>query len=432
MLGPIKNRKEINKSINKTLSTLQEENLNKKEKLNKIKKINTLKKIVNRNIKPNFYKTSFITQQISYKTKNNSINSINNNSINKNEKTVKFFGIQNNTNILNKKNILKPINQKLLHKTNSTPQLIRNDNNTNNIININKNNNKDNIVNPRQTKQTYTYKTINNSRNKKLEELKKKLNNSYNSFNMGFNSTKNNNTNTNYFSDGGNNFFISSYDNNTFFNQTKIPKTKKRYFSKFFYKSQSKLISSKKIFKHYIKEEEKEKIKPVKFFLRGGAPRSIKELKDMCKGDLKFEKRMKELKYNNTIAFKDDFNILEYQSTLITLLSKRISEKNLHDLQKKFVSFNEKNFGMVGPKGRFTNMAEKIKYNIPLYLYEKIKQLDIDKLISKYNYYQKINQNLRKRFKKKYENKNYKKKRDVNADFSNDNLNKNNNNNNSF
>ena len=66
---------------------------------------------------------------------------------------------------------------------------------------------------------------------------------------------------------------------------------------------------------------------------------------------------------------------------------------------------------MTGPKGRFTNMAEKIKYNIPLYLYEKIKQLDTDKLISRYNYYKKINENIRNKFRKKYENKKKKKKK---------------------
>ena len=71
---------------------------------------------------------------------------------------------------------------------------------------------------------------------------------------------------------------------------------------------------------------------------------------------------------------------------------------------------------MVCPKGRFTNMAEKIKYNIPLYLYKKIKQLDIDKLVSRYNYYKKINENIKQKFKKKYEKK--KKKKGKSEDIS--------------
>jgi hypothetical protein len=401
MLGPIKNHKEINKS----LSSLQQENLNKKEKLNKIKKLNSLKKIDNKNIKYNFFNTSFITQQMN-KTKNKSIDNIND-SIFKNRKSIGFP----NKNFLNKKNILKPINQKMLYKVNTTPQLLRSDT-KNNIKNINNNN-------FFSSKKSFT--KISNTRNNKLETLKKQLNNSYNSFNVLnsknntiFNSTKDNNTNY-FFSNDGTNFFISSYDNN--FSKTKISKNKKRFFSKFFYKSQSKLISSKKIYNHYIKEDEKDKIKPVKFYFKGSAPRSIKELKECYKEDIQFERRMRELKCNNTIAFKDDFNILDYQTTLITLLSKRISEKNLHDLQKKFVLFNEKNFGIVGPKGRFTNMAEKIKYNIPLYLYEKIKKLDTDKLISKYNYYKRINQNISKKFRKKYEIKKNKKK-DIDVDSS--------------
>ena len=406
MLGPIKTHKEINKS----LSSLQQENINKKEKLNKIKKLNQLKKIDNKNIKYNFFNTSFITQQMN-KTKNKSIDNIND-TINKNRKSLGFP----NQNFLNKKNILKPINQKTLYKVKSTPQLLRNDT-KNNIKNINNNNNNNFF----SSKKSFT--KLSNTKNNKLETLKKQLNNSYNSFNVLnsknntiFNSTKDNNTNY-FLSNDATNFFISSYDNN--FSKTKISKNnKKRFFSKFFYKSQSKLISSKKIYNHYIKEDEKDIIKPVKFYFKGGAPRSIKELKECYKDNIQFERRMKELKCNNTIALKDDFNILDYQTTLITLLSKRISEKNLHDLQKKFVLFNEKNFGMVGPKGRFTNMAEKIKYNIPLYLYEKIKKLDTDKLISKYNYYKRINQNISKKFRKKYEIKKSKKK-DIDVDSSN-------------
>ena len=56
------------------------------------------------------------------------------------------------------------------------------------------------------------------------------------------------------------------------------------------------------------------------------------------------------------------------RNTLISNEIEKKNRKNLHELQKNFVVFNEKNFGMIGPKGRFTNMAEKIKYNIPLYL----------------------------------------------------------------
>ena len=392
MLGPIKNRKEINKSFYNA-----QENLNTKEKLNKLNKLSEVKKADNKFMHQNLFNSSFLTQQINDKEKNKNVER---NNKDKDNKIITFSGLQKKS-VLNKKNYLIPINKKSLHKINSTPNLLSNDSNNNNIF---------------STRQTY--KNINFSRNNKLQTLKKSLNDSYNSNNnlnnintnniSGFNTTKNNNTNY-FFSNNNSRFFMSSYDNN--FSQIKIPK--KRYFSKFFYKSQSKLVTSKRIFRHYIKEEEKDVVKPIKYFLRGGAPKPIKDLRNIYKDNYKFDKRIKEIKCNSTIAFKDDFNILDYQSTLIKLLSNRISEKNLHELQKNFVLFNEKNFGMVGPKGRFTNMAEKIKYNIPLYLYEKIKKLDTDKLISRYNYYKKINQNISKKFKKKCEQKKNKKKKEA-------------------
>jgi len=392
MLSPIKNRKEINKSF-----YTAQDNLNTKEKLNKLNKLTEVKKADNKFMHQSLFNSSFLTQQINDKKKNKNLEK---NNKDKDNNIISFSGLRKK-NILNKKNYLIPINKNSLHKINSTPNLLSNDSNNNNFFSS------------RQT-----YKNINFSRNKKLQALKKSLNDSYNSNNnlnsintnniSGFNTTKNNNTNY-FFSNNNSRFFMSSYDNN--FSQIKIPK--KRYFSKFFYKSQSKLVTSKRIFRHYIKEEEKDIVKPIKYFLRGGAPKPVKDLKNIYKDNYKFDKRIKEIKCNNTIAFKEDFNILDYQSTLIKLLSNRISEKNLHELQKNFVLFNEKNFGIMGPKGRFTNMAEKIKYNIPLYLYEKIKKLDTEKLISRYNYYKKINQNISKKFKKKYEQKKIKKKKET-------------------
>jgi hypothetical protein len=224
--------------------------------------------------------------------------------------------------------------------------------------------------------------------------------------NSGFNSTKNN-MKISY-----NPFYKTKKDS-----ENDNDKNKKRYFSKFFYKSQSKNITSKRIYQHYIKEEERDKVEPVKPFLKMAVPRSIKQLKNLYKDNVKFQKRLKELKFNRTIAFKDDFNVLEYQSTLVKLLSKRISLKNLYDLQKEFIVFNEKNFGFVGPKGRFTNMAEKIKYNIPFYLYEKIRKLDTDKIISRYNYYKRVNERISNNIKKKYELKKKKKKNENSRDI---------------
>ena len=305
---------------------------------------------------------------------------------------------------MNKSISLSPIiNKNILHKANSMYNMFPNFNNKN-ILNSSQtlNNNSRNKLLLIKNKKYLSHSYINNINN--LNSLSGSKNLNLNNSND-FNSSKNI---TNYsLSKNNSNFFKSLYNDSFYI--TKMPKNGAN-FSKFFYKSQSKLITSQRIFKHYIKEEERDEVVPIKYFKRGGAPKSYKELKELYKtNNVKFNKRIKELKANNAIAFKEDFNILDYQSTLIKLLSNRISEKNLHELQKNFVVFNEKNFGMVGPKGRFTNMAEKIKYNIPLYLYKKIKQLDIDKLVSRYNYYKKINENIKKKFKKKYEKKKKKK-----------------------
>lgn len=363
----------LNKNYEKTNESVtnSKNNSTDKDKLNIMPK---LKEIKSKN--ESKINSSFITQQ----TK-------------KNKKV--FFQEVDNGKTMTKfmhKNSLTPINNKLnFHKISSMPKLIQRNNNK--IFNATP-------KKPLLKKITYKY---NQSLSK--DNVLEKQNNINMHNNSGFNSTKHS----------------QNISFNHFYQTKKDPendndKNKKRYFSKFFYKSQSKNITSKRIFEHYIREEEREKVEPVRSFLKMGVPRSIKQLKNLYKDNVKFQKRLNELKFNRTIAFKDDFDLLEYQSTLVKLLSKRISLKNLHDLQKKFIIFNEKNFGFVGPKGRFTNMAEKIKYNIPFYLYEKIRKLDTDKIISRYNYYKKVNERISNNIRKKYELKKKKKKNEKSQD----------------
>ena len=392
MLGTIRNKKEFKNSFINTTKPID-----LKQKINKL---SNLKKIDNKP-KQSLITSSYLTHQINFNRKNNDNNS-KQKKITFNKDIIFFTGFQSPATLpkLNKNNSLTPDNRKNnLYKSDSMPQILRKNNNNNN----NKGKTPKNSI--------YQKKILKDINNNKINYSFS--NNSFNHSNMnnftGFNSTKNFNV-SNY---NNSKFFKSSYDNNTSLTKDN---NKKKYFSKFFYKSQSDLINSKRIYKHYIKEEEKEKIKPVYSFLKGGNTRSIKQLKESYKDDIKFKKRLKELKYNSTIAFKDDFNIFDYQSTLIKLLSRRVSQQSLHEMQKNFVAFNEKNYGILGPKGRFTNMAEKIKYSIPLFLYEKIRKLDSDKLISRYNYYKKINQNIRNNIQRKYELK--KKKKNKNRDNS--------------
>ena len=336
MLAPIKNRKEINKSFY--------------------------------NIKKN---ANFGLES----PKNNIFNLQNN----KQKLILSQFQNNNIFSKIMKKNSLTPINKYNFHKVKSMYNVYQFQS---------RNNNNNDLLNTSQIFKNYGSK---NNSIQEIKTMKNFQNNSKNNLNLnnftGYNTTKNN---TNY---------TNSNNYSKYFNFSIRMNKRNKNFSKFFFKSQSKFITSKRIFKHYIREEERDKVTPIKYFLRGGAPKSLKKIKKLYKEkNIKFDKRIKEIKSNSTIAFKDDFNILEYQTTLIKLLSKRVSDNSLNDLQKNFVIFNEKNFGMVGPKGRFTNMAEKIKYNIPSYLYEKIKQLDIDKLISRYNYYKNSYDNIKKKF----------------------------------
>ena len=363
-------------SLSKDHKEMNESASNSKDK-DKLKILPILKGVENEN--QNKLNSSFITQQNKIKKKNRKV----------------FFQENDKGKAMPKfllKNSLTPINNKLnFHKISSMPKIIYQKNSK--ILN----------ATPKKSILRKTRNNLNQSLSK--DNVVEKLNSVNMQNNSGSNSTKNNLKITN------NSFYQTKKDL-----EIDDDKKKKRYFSKFFYKSQNKNITSKKIYEHYIKEEERSKFEPEKSFLKIGVPRSIKQLKELYKDDVKFQKRLKELKFNRTIAFKDDFNVLEYQSTLVKLLSKRISLKNLYDLQKEFIVFNEKNFGFVGPKGRFTNMAEKIKYNIPFYLYEKIRKLDTDKLISRYNYYKRVNERISNNIRKKYELKGKKKKHENSRD----------------
>ena len=68
-------------------------------------------------------------------------------------------------------------------------------------------------------------------------------------------------------------------------------------------------------------------------------------------------------------------------------MDQRVSQKYLLDLQNDYRALNKKLYGIIEPKGRFTILAEKLRYNLPSYLLEKMKKLDEDSIISKMKYY---------------------------------------------
>ena len=187
--------------------------------------------------------------------------------------------------------------------------------------------------------------------------------------------------------------YNSIYNNNN--NNTNL--TRKKKFSNYYYKSKNSLYSSENIFNHYINESENDKIIPEKYFYKGGSPKPKKEIDEFDKLNINYHRRLEEIKCNKSIAFKKDFDIMNYQSTLIKLISKKVSDNYVLELQDRYMKFNENLINgqrAIVPKGRFTVLAEKIKYNIPSFLYEKIKKLDKDKLMSRYNYFKQMHKNI--------------------------------------
>ena len=63
------------------------------------------------------------------------------------------------------------------------------------------------------------------------------------------------------------------------------------------------------------------------------------------------------------------------------ILKKRVSEKSYFKLQASFKQFNERNYGLLIPKGRFINLAEKLKDFLSKDIYEKMKRADKNYLL---------------------------------------------------
>ena len=184
-------------------------------------------------------------------------------------------------------------------------------------------------------------------------------------------------------------------------------------YSKFFKISQNDSISAKRIYRHYLKKSRAEIIKPIrnyKQFFDDKSKTFLEKLSRIYGENPNFVSIIREIKDNNKIAYKDDFNIEEYQSTIIELMNQRVSQKYLLDLQNDYRTLNKKLNGVVEPKGRFTILADKLRYNLPLYLLEKLKQLDKDTILSRMRYYNKFKKfksekKLVKRFKSQKQKK---------------------------
>lgn len=95
----------------------------------------------------------------------------------------------------------------------------------------------------------------------------------------------------------------------------------------------------------------------------------------------------KKLKNNNKIAYKNDFNVEEYQTFLADLYKDRLSIENYNDLKKKNINLNKiskpKHYDVHIQKNGWYYLAKDLEYQLPTYLYNKFISLGITKLNNK-------------------------------------------------
>ena len=145
-------------------------------------------------------------------------------------------------------------------------------------------------------------------------------------------------------------------------------------------------IPVKKIYEYIIKKEKKNIIKPIKnvdkFINRKYKDPKMRFNKIYCINQ-SYIRHTKQLKNNRKIAYKKDFDINEYQNAILRFLENRVDSINLNNLGQNYREFNEKMNRKFSPKGRFTNLANKIMHHAPNYLVDKLRELDKNKLIKR-------------------------------------------------
>jgi len=263
------------------------------------------------------------------------------------------------------------------------------------------------INNSYQSMRNQKIKLKNNFFGDRIQQYKRALLNGQYSKNsndkINLNITKNNtNTNEENSKDTKNSIYKLSKINLNKYPMTRInngqnnknlknsPYSKIHKHSKFFRQSKKKDISSQTIYKYYINKSSSEVILPVKNYDKlfdNKRTTVVEKLKRIYCENENFDFIIQELKDNRKLAFKDDFDVEEYQNALLEILEKRISHKNLVNLQDDYRELNKKLYNVFEPKGRFTFLAEKLRYNLPSFLIEKLRQLDKDSIISRMNYY---------------------------------------------
>ena len=216
--------------------------------------------------------------------------------------------------------------------------------------------------------------------------------------------------------------------NNNYNTKTKLKPFKSTVFklSKFYKKSKNEKITAHQIYRHYLKREQKKpKNKRHKRHIFNGSYDYshviCPSLKLLYGESPSFVRNIYEIKKNDSIAFKKDFNIEEYQNTLMKLFKKNISEKNMDKLKNEYKLFNEKNLGFNFPKGRYIDLAMKLKESLSDFAFENIRRMDRN--YEKYFGTEKIEDDEKKDKKdnkNKIKNKKMKKKDNKDKDKNND------------
>lgn len=169
-------------------------------------------------------------------------------------------------------------------------------------------------------------------------------------------------------------------------------------FSKFYRLSKNRNVSAKNIYEYYISEEIKDNnvdnpIYNFTKFIEKKYKNPNKKFNKLYMINKPYLLRIQEIKNNNSIAYKEDFDLKEYQNILCGMMKKRVGNDNIYYLKQDYKKFNEKiDRGFLAYKGRFSKLADKIRNNAPSYLIDKLQKLDKDKLKMKAKYF-KINLN---------------------------------------
>jgi hypothetical protein len=326
-------------------------------------------------------KKNVLLKKIIIKNKSKNNNFISNYASKSNLLTNKYFLRKNYSQRINlhrKKNI-NDFNNSFANDSNTKMNEVdnkikfRNSNCTNkntSAIQLNNNNSKiKNIVNSSLNDNNVSNVSMGNLNIRIPEEAKTKLENSINSK---INLNKNNSSINNESSNPTNNIKLPKLFNSKKKTKRKIP---------FLIKSSSTKITSNDIYLHYLKEDENDKNKIYTLYdfikyLNNNHKRFNYGLDKIYGNSKSFIKRMNEIKKNKCIAKKNDFYIEDYQKTMLKLLKKHINEKYLNNLEKSYKVFDNKNFGLLIPNGRYINLAYKLKDFLSKDIFENMKKLD--------------------------------------------------------